>query len=156
MDDKLKECPICDGKGYKTSEECWNDIIANRRPPQQGQAEKLRELVKIQSSKGNYAQDEYMRGMANGLICALSVFTGEEPKYHEPPICPPQQSPAGMGLDERELSRFLADPKKVHVGFYPRGIRGAMQYTQERLAGELAQAICAKFGQPAKAVEEKK
>lgn len=43
----------------------------------------LKNLVQVQSSKGNYDYDEYMRGLANGLICALSVFTGEDPKYHD-------------------------------------------------------------------------
>ena len=45
--------------------------------------DKLRNLVAIQSSKGNVDQGEYMRGMANGLICALSIFTKEEPKYFD-------------------------------------------------------------------------
>lgn len=46
---------------------------------------KLNELVQIQSSKGNYDYSEYMRGMANGLICAQSVFTGINPHYIDAP-----------------------------------------------------------------------
>lgn len=41
--------------------------------------ESLRDLIEIQSAQD--ATDPYMVGMANGLICAWSVLTGEEPKY---------------------------------------------------------------------------
>lgn len=41
----------------------------------------LKDSLKIQLSKGNWDYDPYMHGMANGLIYALSLFTGEEPKY---------------------------------------------------------------------------
>ncbi len=40
----------------------------------------------IQCSKGNYDQGEYMRGMANGLIVAVSIMEGKEPKYIEQPV----------------------------------------------------------------------
>ena len=45
---------------------------------------KLHDLVKIQvnCSKQDLS-DQYMRGMANGLICALAVFKGWEPIYIE-------------------------------------------------------------------------
>jgi len=45
----------------------------------------LDEIIKIQCMNGNYNYDPYMHGMANGLICARSVITGEEPKYIETP-----------------------------------------------------------------------
>jgi hypothetical protein len=41
--------------------------------------EKLRDLVAIQTAPGTVDAGEYMRGMANGLLVALSVFTGQEP-----------------------------------------------------------------------------
>lgn len=46
----------------------------------------IRSLVAVQSSPGNVDVDEYMRGMANGLIVALSTVTGEEPKFHTEPV----------------------------------------------------------------------
>jgi hypothetical protein len=47
--------------------------------------EKLRDLVKTQCSDGNWNYDPYMHGMANGLICALAVLEGKEPKYMDAP-----------------------------------------------------------------------
>lgn len=47
---------------------------------------KIEELVKIQCSDGNWDYDPYMHGMANGLICALSILKNEEPKYLEAPF----------------------------------------------------------------------
>lgn len=41
----------------------------------------LENVTKIQCSKGNFDQDEYMRGMANGLILARAIMNGEEPKF---------------------------------------------------------------------------
>lgn len=63
-------------KGYRKTSSLPKEI--------EFKVEKLKDFVKIQSSKGCYDIDEYMRGIANGLILALSVFTEEEPKYHEP------------------------------------------------------------------------
>lgn len=45
--------------------------------------EHLKSVTKIQCSKGNYDQGEYMRGMANGLMLAVSIFEDKEPKYFE-------------------------------------------------------------------------
>ncbi len=45
----------------------------------------LIDQIHIQSSYGNWNYDSYMHGMANGLICALSNFTGETPIYLEDP-----------------------------------------------------------------------
>ena len=39
----------------------------------------LRELIEVQ--KGEISGDEYMRGMANGLICALAVIEESDPEY---------------------------------------------------------------------------
>lgn len=47
---------------------------------------KLLSLIKTQAQSitGNEPiVNEYMRGMANGLICANSVLTGDEPEYFE-------------------------------------------------------------------------
>ena len=45
--------------------------------------ELLRELIEVQ--KGEISGDEYMRGMANGLICALAVIEESDPEYVEAP-----------------------------------------------------------------------
>jgi len=42
--------------------------------------EKLKNMVKIQSSKGNYDQSE---GLANGLILAEAIMEDKEPKYFD-------------------------------------------------------------------------
>lgn len=48
---------------------------------QMSQIDKLRDLIKVQCSSGNWDYSPYMLGMANGMIVALSVFTGEEPEF---------------------------------------------------------------------------
>lgn len=45
----------------------------------------LREIIKTQCSDGNWNYDPYMHGMANGLILAESLLTGDDPKYLEAP-----------------------------------------------------------------------
>lgn len=45
----------------------------------------LEGLLKIQCSEGNWNHSPYMHGMANGMILAISVLTGEEPKFLEAP-----------------------------------------------------------------------
>lgn len=47
---------------------------------------KLADLVAIQTAPGTVDQGEYMRGMANGLVLALSVFTGQEPAFVDAPV----------------------------------------------------------------------
>jgi hypothetical protein len=39
------------------------------------------DLIKIQSSDGNWNYDPYMHGLANGLILGLSLLTGEDPQF---------------------------------------------------------------------------
>jgi hypothetical protein len=51
--------------------------------PKKGKIDHINDLVKIQSSPGNYDVNEYMRGFANGLILAKAVLENEEPKYFE-------------------------------------------------------------------------
>lgn len=43
----------------------------------------LDDVTAVATSHGNAYADEYMRGMANGLLLAQSIFKGEEPKYLE-------------------------------------------------------------------------
>jgi len=49
------------------------------------QIKALEEMIKVQSSNGNWNYDGYMFGMANGMIFALSLFTGKAPKYLSKP-----------------------------------------------------------------------
>ncbi|NQT33242.1 MAG: hypothetical protein HQ594_06195 [Candidatus Omnitrophica bacterium] len=50
----------------------------------EGAIEKLKDLKNIQCKTGNYDMGEYMRGMANGLILAVSVFEEKEPIFFKP------------------------------------------------------------------------
>jgi hypothetical protein len=47
--------------------------------------EKLKNIRDIQCSKGNYDVDEYMRGLANGLILSVSAMEDSNPKFIETP-----------------------------------------------------------------------
>lgn len=46
----------------------------------------IKDIIRIQCSPGNYNFNEYMWGIANGLILALSCCTGERPEYMEKPV----------------------------------------------------------------------
>lgn len=47
--------------------------------------EKLKSVVAIQVSDGNWDANEYMRGMANGLILAEAIMENRSPEYKNPP-----------------------------------------------------------------------
>jgi hypothetical protein len=47
--------------------------------------EKLKSVIEVQCMNGNWNYDPYMHGMANGLLCALSIMTGKEPEYLQSP-----------------------------------------------------------------------
>lgn len=47
--------------------------------------ERLKGLIATQGRPGNWDYDPYMHGMLNGMILALSVFTGENPVFRDPP-----------------------------------------------------------------------
>ena len=51
------------------------------RKKKEDKIEKLRELLAVQCTEGNWNNSPYMFGMANGIIFSLSVLTGEEPEY---------------------------------------------------------------------------
>ena len=46
---------------------------------------KLRNVTKVQCQNGNWDYDEYMRGMANGLILAKAIFENKQPVYFDAP-----------------------------------------------------------------------
>lgn len=73
---------------------------------------KLRELVAIQTAGDPVDQAEHMRGMTNGLLLALSVFTGQEPAFVDPPA--PTEYPEGathVGKPVPVTARKIADVK---------------------------------------------
>ena len=45
----------------------------------------FQKLLDIQLSDGNWNYDEYQFGMANGMILAVAVMTGEDPDYKDKP-----------------------------------------------------------------------
>ncbi|MBT7082056.1 MAG: hypothetical protein HN929_11450 [Chloroflexi bacterium] len=47
--------------------------------------EKLRGVKNVQCTHGNWDYDPYMRGMANGLILAVSVLDDTQPEYLDAP-----------------------------------------------------------------------
>ena len=51
----------------------------------QNSLQTLRDLTQVQCNDGNWNYDQYMHGMANGMIFALSLFDAGEPKYLEAP-----------------------------------------------------------------------
>lgn len=64
------------------------DVEKSLRQDSAGNLKKLmqlREMVKIQTSDGTWNHDEYMHGMANGLILAEALFSGGEAKLLSAP-----------------------------------------------------------------------
>lgn len=45
----------------------------------------LDDVIKVQCYHGNYNANPYMFGLANGLILARSIITGEMPEYMDAP-----------------------------------------------------------------------
>lgn len=52
----------------------------------QDSVESLQNIVNIQCSDGNWNYNSYGHGMANGLLLALSIFTGDSPEYLSAPV----------------------------------------------------------------------
>lgn len=63
------------------------EYVTTGKTPEQ----KLDEVTAVSSDPGNALADEYMRGMANGLILAQSIVRGTEPQYIEAPAQPTLQ-----------------------------------------------------------------
>lgn len=66
-------------------------------------AAQLRDLIAVQCHPDTLSAGEYMRGMANGLICALAVIEGKDPVYVEAPAAPASTWPPHQQrvVDER-------------------------------------------------------
>lgn len=46
---------------------------------------KLKDITAVQCSKGTWDSDEYMRGMANGMILSVATIENKEPEYFGSP-----------------------------------------------------------------------
>lgn len=55
----------------------------------------LEDLVEVQCSDGNWDYDEYMHGMANGMILALSLFKAGSVEFLDAPEVWGKDSPCG-------------------------------------------------------------
>lgn len=61
--------------------------------------EKLRELVGVQGTNGNWNYDPYMQGMYNGMECMLACLEGSEPNYKKAPaewLCEDRPTPKSV------------------------------------------------------------
>lgn len=45
----------------------------------------LQDAIDVQSSNGNWDYKSYMHGLANGLILAKAIYTGEDPNFLDSP-----------------------------------------------------------------------
>lgn len=72
---------------------------------------KIKELVKIQCSDGNWNYDSYMFGMANGMILVLSIIEDKEPEFLNAPkrwLCDKPTTFHSLEL-EKELKEQLLE-----------------------------------------------
>lgn len=47
--------------------------------------QKLKDMIKIQSTDGNWNHSQYMHGMANGMILALALLEDKDPVFLHAP-----------------------------------------------------------------------
>lgn len=64
-------------------DEYATQLTDSGRPDIAKRLRSLRDVVDVATEPGNAYVDHYMRGMANGLLLAVSCFTGLEPEYIE-------------------------------------------------------------------------
>lgn len=95
-------CPECGGTGKENNPKPLSD--KERLELFEKQVESLKDLVKLQCSKGNYDYDEYMLGMANGMILALATVGDVTPEFLDKPDVWGKDQPIGeivaVGEDE--------------------------------------------------------
>jgi hypothetical protein len=84
---------------------------------------KLRDLAAVQTDPGNAGASEYHRGLANGLVLALSVFTGETPAFIDPPTLGHQERVANeraeLAGNVQRLGAFIGGGKEGVFGTLP-------------------------------------
>jgi hypothetical protein len=52
-----------------------------KKKPINRRLQELRQVHELATSPGNYDVDDYMLGMANGLILALAIMEDKDPQY---------------------------------------------------------------------------
>lgn len=87
-DEELKESMTA--FEYAQRSNPWTKVEITTLPCAPSEAENkavqdLERLVALASSDGHYNFDEYLYGMANGMILALAVLKDEEPQYLDRP-----------------------------------------------------------------------
>jgi len=75
--------------------------------------DKLWQLVKIQVDDPTSHKDPYMRGMANGLICALAVFKKWEPIYIDAPKKEGKDKEVNLGVSFVKAIRSMLNECKI-------------------------------------------
>lgn len=55
------------------------------RTKKRSKIDSLRDMTQVACANGTWNFDPYLHGMANGMIFALSIFEGGEPKYLSAP-----------------------------------------------------------------------
>ena len=61
------------------------DIMAVKLHTLESSLRILREITALQCTDGNWDANDYMRGMANGMILAVATMEDKEPEYKDKP-----------------------------------------------------------------------
>lgn len=101
---------------------------------------RLKNIMEIQSSPGNYDVNDYMRGFANGIILGYGTMTDTEPKYHEMPEAKPIIVPHELRplFDAVETYHTLKRVESRVPGKQLRAARDVILDEFEALVGNLA------------------
>lgn len=99
----------------------------------------LKNICDFQSTKGNYDQGDYMRGLANGLIMAVSIFEKKEPKFFDIPT--PRKDEL-VSLDQDKLEELIKYSTASQIFLCA---EKDMDKVFESIK-DLAKSICQKYG----------
>jgi len=104
----------------------WIDHVNSSSKASEGDAveskiKKLQGMIDLQCSDGNWNYDPYMHGMANGMIFAMSVLNGKDPKYMTAPDkwLIEKEQPKGA-----RATRPTPEAERKDFGGFPFGKRG--------------------------------
>lgn len=84
-----------------------HQLVMRKLTEMMGDQKKIVEVAKLQEESTKGTEDEYFRGMTNGMKVAESIVTKQEPKFIEPPK-------DTSGPKKRPLHEFLEKAKKKH------------------------------------------
>ncbi len=84
-----------------------HQLVMRRLTEMMEDKKKIVEVTKLQEESTKGTEDEYFRGMTNGMKVAESIVTKKEPKFIEPPK-------DTSGPKKRPLEEFLEKAKKKH------------------------------------------